>query len=274
MNPGNHAPNKKASADLTEKYVDYNKRGVTDPTTLGAESSPVRSEHPFEMISQRQSRNRIVSASNKNLTALDVALCEQHLRRFRSDPVVLVWLAMGKTVFGQHKQAEKSLRRAIYLAEGRPRLLGIALMELGALSRERGDFKAAATWYRKALAANPDAEVQIFLGHIAFKRGFLKTAEAHYRRSIAKEKNCPEEAYFNLGGLMVATNRHEEALDCYRKALAIDPKYTAAKLRLRDTALALQLKKHDSPCKTSSRKPPRSLKRCPTSRSSAMPRSS
>ena len=35
MNPGNHAPNNKASADLTEKYVDYNKGDVTDPTTLG-----------------------------------------------------------------------------------------------------------------------------------------------------------------------------------------------------------------------------------------------
>lgn len=208
------------------------------------------------MISQRQSRNRIVSASNKNLTALDVALCEQHLRHFRSDAMVLVWLAMGKTVFGQYKQAEKSLRRAINLAKGRPRLLGMALMELGALCGERGDFKAAATWYRRALAANPDAEVQIFLGHIAFKRGYLTTAEAHYRRSIAKEKNCPEEAYFNLGGIMVATNRHEEALQCYRRALEIDPKYTKAKLRLRDTILALQLKETDDQKKNSSRRKP------------------
>ena len=36
MNSGNHAVLNKASSDLTEKCVDYNKGDVTDPATLGA----------------------------------------------------------------------------------------------------------------------------------------------------------------------------------------------------------------------------------------------
>ncbi|HEU0039702.1 MAG TPA: tetratricopeptide repeat protein, partial [Verrucomicrobiae bacterium] len=65
---------------------------------------------------------------------------------------------------------------------------------------------------------------------------------SHYRSALKCSEGCIEEAYFNLGGVLLAHRRYEEAIECYRKALNIDPKYGIAKKRLRDAELALRFK--------------------------------
>ena len=149
---------------------------------------------------------------------------------------------MAKIKLAEYSQAEKAIRRAISLCKGDKRFLGIAFKQMGDLSDAKGDLKTAAVWYRRALEANPKRDYYIYLGHVAFRRGLLKQAEAHYRKATSHPVRCADEAYFNLGCVLVAKRRYREAVICYRKALKIDPKYRIARKRLRDAELALQSK--------------------------------
>lgn len=189
-----------------------------------------------------------MAADQKGLTALVVELCENHFRRFPDARFSLIWYAMAKRKLHQYAQAEKALRRSITLFKKdskrvRSAAVRSASVEMGQLLREKGDLKKASFWYRRALRADPKyGDAYIFLGDIAFKGGLLKQAEAYYRKAIRHPDSCVDEAYFNLGGVLVAERRYREAIKCYRKALKINPKYGIAKKRLRDTELALQLK--------------------------------
>ena len=194
------------------------------------------------MITQHQSYDRIAAASRKGLTALVVELCEIHLRQFPNDQFAMIWNAMAKTDLFQYAQAEKLLLRAISLFKGDKPFLGIAFKQMGTLSDAKGDLRAAAVWYRRAMRADHKGVHYIFLGHVAFRQGRLNQAEAYYRKAIQHPDSCVEEACFNLGSVLVAKRKYREAIKCYRKALKLDPQYGIAKKRLRDTELALQLK--------------------------------
>lgn len=191
---------------------------------------------------QQQSYKRIPAADCKGQTALVVELCKKHLSQFPDDGLAWVWYAMAKTRLHRFDDAEKAIRRAISLCKGQKRMLGIAFLEMGNLFEAKGDFKAAAAWYRRALGANPSRDYYIYLGVVASKRGLMKQAESNYRRALKQPDCCVEEAYFNLGGVLVAKRRYREAINCYRKAIEIDPKYGLAKKRLMDAKLALRLK--------------------------------
>jgi len=51
--------------------------------------------------------------------------------------------------------------------------------------------------------------------------------------------NSYDEAYFNLGGYLVAQEKYEEAEYCYQKVLEIDPDHDKAKSRLKDIQAAI-----------------------------------
>jgi tetratricopeptide (TPR) repeat protein len=201
------------------------------------------------MNTQEQSYKRIPSAERKGLTALVVELCEDHFRRFPSDRFALIWYAMAKRQLHQYAQAEKALRRSIALFKKdnkRVRSAGVrsTSVEMACLFREKGDLKKASFWYHRALRADPKyGDAYIFLGDIAFRGGLLNQAEMFYRKAIVCSAQSIDEAHFNLGSILLARRRYQEAIKCYRKAIEIDPKYAIAKKRLRDAELALQLKK-------------------------------
>jgi tetratricopeptide (TPR) repeat protein len=103
--------------------------------------------------------------------------------------------------------------------------LAIAYAQMGHLVQAKGGFKQAAIWYRKAVNHRPkDATFHIFLGSNAFMRGLHKESEAHYRRALECSEGCLEEAYFNLGGILLGKRKYSEAIECYEEALKIDPK--------------------------------------------------
>jgi tetratricopeptide (TPR) repeat protein len=201
------------------------------------------------MLNQQRSYRRIPIAEKKGLTALVVELCEDHFRRFPDDQFALIWYAMAKIQLHQYSHAEKALLRSIALCKTdkkKVRSVGVrsASVEMGRLLREKGDLKKASFWYRRALRADPKyGDAYIFLGDIASKRGLLNQAESFYRKAINCSAQSIDEAHFNLGGVLLARRRYQEAIKCYRKAIEIDPNYVIAKKRLKDALLVLQLKK-------------------------------
>ncbi len=193
-----------------------------------------------EVLSQHQSYRRIYSADSKGQIALVFELCEKHLRRFPDDCAAWVLYGMARTEMSQYDAAERDLRRAIALCPKRG--LQTVFTQMGQLFEVKGNFKKAEFWYRRASRHDlDDATYHIFLGHISFRQGRLVKAETHYRRAIKCSEGSIDEAYFNLGGVLLARKRYKEAINCYRKAIEIDPHYGIAKKRLKDAELALEV---------------------------------
>jgi len=193
------------------------------------------------MDDPKESLNQIDLAEDRGQTAVVVELCKKHLRKFPKGGRAWLHYGMAQVELAKYAEAEKAIRRAITLCPERS--LQIVYSQMGHLFEARGDLKQAAVWYRKASRQRPeDATFHIFLGSNAFQRGLLKQSEAHYRRALKCPKGCLDEAYFNLGGILLGKGNYPEAIKCYQEALKIDPKYKIAQERLDDAKLALLLK--------------------------------
>jgi tetratricopeptide (TPR) repeat protein len=115
-------------------------------------------------------------------------------------------------------------------------------VHLGGYFNAMGDLKRAERWYRKAAEAAPAALV--FLGAVLARQGRLAEAKRYHRQAThAPEDDClaRDEAYFNLGLICRAERRYREALAHFERAIALDPKYTAALEAKADVETALKV---------------------------------
>jgi len=190
------------------------------------------------MDNSKESLDKITLAHDRGQTAVVVELCKKHERKFSKDGFARLWYAMAQIDLARYGEAEKAIRQAIKLLP--QKVVAIAYVQMGHLFKAKGDFKHAAFWYRKASNHKPRSTTyHIFLGSNAFQRGLLKQAEIHYRRALKCSGDCLDEAYFNLGGILLGKRNYSGAIKCYQEALKIDPKYKIAKERLDDAKLAL-----------------------------------
>ena len=98
------------------------------------------------------------------------------------------------------------------------------------------------TWYRKAARAAPAALV--FLSAVLARQGRLAQAKRCHReatRAPEDDRLARDEAYFNLGLVFSAERRYREALASFDRAIALDPKYTAALEAQADVQSALKV---------------------------------
>jgi tetratricopeptide (TPR) repeat protein len=192
------------------------------------------------MDERRHSIDQIYLADDRSQVAVMVELCRKHVRKFPKDG--FGWLHYGSVQIDlfQYATAERALRRAIKLIPKKA-LVG-PYAQMGRIFKEKGNYKQAAFWYRKAVKQKPlDATYQIFLAHNAFVFGFLKQAEKLFRKALKCSEGGIDEAYFNLGGILLGRRNYPEAIKCYREALKIDPACKIYKERLDDAELALLL---------------------------------
>jgi tetratricopeptide (TPR) repeat protein len=190
------------------------------------------------MDNRIDSFNQIDLADDRGQTAVVVELCKKHLRKYPDDGFTWILYAMSQIDLARYAAAEKAIRRAIQVLPETALPHGYA--QMGHLFKAKGEFVEAAVWYRKARKLKPHyAGYHIYLGSIAFQRGLHKQSEAHYRQALKCAKGSLDEAWFNLGGILLGRGNYAEAIKCYREALKIDPKYKIAKERLDDANLAL-----------------------------------
>lgn len=186
-----------------------------------------------------RSFNRIRAAEEKGAVALTLRLCEDHVRKFPAHAVGWVYLGQCLVELHDYKAAKRAYAKAKRLCP--PDKAAYVLIQLGFLADAQGNFRVGERWHLKAAQLSPDnADFWTFAGVSAVRAGALNTAELHLRRALECSQGCLDEAWFNLGGVMLGQRRFEEARDCYRKALGLDPKYRLAKERLRDVEEALR----------------------------------
>ncbi|MDG3006954.1 tetratricopeptide repeat protein [Paludisphaera mucosa] len=190
-----------------------------------------------------QSRwNRLRAAHRADLPALAVARGRELVDRHpECGPA---WKILGSALvdLARYDEADEAIRRATSLCP--PGKLWVTLAEMGHLHRARGNLSVAAAWYRRAINAAPEeAGAHIFLGGILAQSGRLKEAEAAHRTATLCEYGCRDEAFLNLGLVLRAQDRLDEAAGCFEAALELDPKYKPAKLALRDVHQAIRVQK-------------------------------
>jgi tetratricopeptide (TPR) repeat protein len=125
----------------------------------------------------------------------------------------------------------------------RPEHLYLPYSYMGHLYVSRGDYRRAAEWYRKAVDASPgEAGNLIYLGSVLMKAGRNSEAERCLRKAIKCKEGPVDEAYFNLGVTLCGQARYRAALNCFEKALRLDPKYKLAKHAIKDMEGVLSIK--------------------------------
>jgi protein O-GlcNAc transferase len=145
-------------------------------------------------------------------------------------------IAFAHHMAGRVTEAEM-IYRQILAAEPRH---AEALHLLGVLAGDRGDYAAAITSIKKAIAV--DAKNHSYhanLGRMYSYRDKPALAEACYRRALALKADCAH--YDALGNVLRGQNKFVEAADNYRRALALNPDYALAH---RDLGDLLQLQEY------------------------------
>jgi tetratricopeptide (TPR) repeat protein len=188
---------------------------------------------------RKQRIREIEKAYYRGENAYVVELAEQYLQDHPDSELALFFCGRSLLEFHRYTEAENVFRKEIEVTEPESRQRSYANM--GALCEKRGEYRQAEEWYRKANRLDPDeAGYLIFIGVMHFRDGKLAQAEQSLRASLLCKEGCFDEAYYNLGVVLAASGRYEEAIECYEKAIAIDPKYRVAKLGLKDAQKALE----------------------------------
>jgi protein O-GlcNAc transferase len=103
------------------------------------------------------------------------------------------------------------------------------LRERGFALHEQGDLIAAETIYREVLQRAPnDAEVNYALGVLTLHTGRYAAAVEMLGAAVAAQETAASRCY--LGSALMGLSRLEEALHCYDRAVALDPRDAGAHL--------------------------------------------
>jgi tetratricopeptide (TPR) repeat protein len=188
---------------------------------------------------QRIRFQRLLRLSDGPFPALTICYARRYLSRYPQHARAWTTFGIALVEVARYQEAEESLRRSLQLCPESKRQYPMA--QLGNLFRAAGDNAAAESWYRKAIEADPnEATWHIFLGALLAKRGRLHEAEKVHRTATQCERGAIDEAYLNLGLVLRALERFQEAADCFRDAIRLDPKYRPAKQALRDVERCIE----------------------------------
>lgn len=88
-----------------------------------------------------------------------------------------------------------------------------------------GELEGAELAYRHALLEEgPDPELCFNLGNVLLAMGRHEQAIERFRQAVEMDTDYPE-AWKNLGSAMEELNQMPEAIDAYRRAIALNPQY-------------------------------------------------
>lgn len=113
------------------------------------------------------------------------------------------------------------------------------LLLAGLLSERRGDLDNADRAYRRVIEEDASiAQAHKNLGDVAYRRGSHHEALQHYMRATELEPALGDDVYARTGNLLYKLRRMDEAVQCWQKALALNPDNTIVRNNLEIVAHA------------------------------------
>ena len=159
-----------------------------------------------------------------------------------ANPVNFAYLRLASGCLGElgrYAQAETLALRARDVAPSER--VADACYSCGDASEKLRKLEQAEGFYRQGLEAEPDfADRYVSLGCLLNSLGRLDEAEEVFRTGTNCSSGFIDEAYLNVGNICRAQRRYSEAVTCFRRAIMIDPEYTAALESLEDVELVLE----------------------------------
>lgn len=146
-----------------------------------------------------------------------------------------VQTALEHHLAGRLQQAEALYRLILQVEPNHPDTLYL----LGVMARQVGDQNSAFDFTLKAVAASPSNHLyHNTLGNVLKDKDQLDEAVACYRRALACRPDYVE-ALYNLAKVLLLQRQAGEAIDCYHHALAINPNDAEAYIDLGVAQMAL-----------------------------------
>jgi len=184
---------------------------------------------------QKQSIETIFAAADEDLYGYIAELCKRHLKQYPEDGAAWVEYGRALTELSRFEEGKSALTQALQLSDQENHYWAFVFM--ARIHYRRSNYLEAEKYFLKASELNPDnIGIHSYLGICAFRRGELKVAEEHCYRALEcdndESEKIQDEISFNLGGILVAQERYEEAANHYRQALALG--FKSAQLGLTD----------------------------------------
>jgi Flp pilus assembly protein TadD/mono/diheme cytochrome c family protein len=150
---------------------------------------------------------------------LEQAWMQNNLRKDPDDHTALYNLASVDTISGDYTAAATLYRRALARTPDDVR----TLTALGTALDGAGNWQQAQVEYQKALTIDPEnTDARFDLAHLEFKHGSYAEAEQEYRRLLAEDPKDAS-AHNELGAIFSATTRAADAQHEFETAIALDP---------------------------------------------------
>ena len=128
---------------------------------------------------------------------------------------------------GRLAQAETFYRHALTAEPQRPEILD----GLGQVLLATGRFAEAETCFRHASTLRPDvAHLHTLMGNTLSAQGKLAEAVQSHRKAVATQAS--PETLAHLGGALAGVGEFDEAIRCFRQALALQPRFAEVRSNL------------------------------------------
>jgi len=179
----------------------------------------------------------------QNMRCCTQALAKQYHAKFPDHGAA--WFRYGISLYAvaRYSEALAALRRAARLCP--PNKLHLVQYHFGHLYQQRGSYRRAEPWFRRAIASCPSHSTSyIYLGALLALEGRLAEAEVVHRQATLCKEGCIDEAFLNLGLVLRALERYSDTRKCFQRALAIDPKYKEAAKELTDVERVIKLNRN------------------------------
>ncbi len=189
---------------------------------------------------QKQRRRLILHADHRNQYAVVELLSRSYVEEFFDDVSILLRRGRTLAMLCRYAEADAAFDAAFQHASND--LLPFIWSARAEAASRRGDLAEAQRCFLLADELLPRTSwILIPLAHVTWLRGDLKLAQRRFQQALLVEGSDGDrdEALFNLGGVLVALGRFDEAASCYREAVELSPDYEIAQNRLEDVQAAL-----------------------------------
>lgn len=182
-------------------------------------------------------RKRLVALvkrySDENKTACELAAARLLLDEDPHSGFALLHTGIALSTLARYDEAIQALRRGLrHCSEGRKHLFH---GHIGHAYLRRGRRRLAERHYRRAIEANPDDTMwHVFLGAMFSSHGDLEGAAVSFRSATRCDSGDLDEAWLNLGRVLRALERYDEARACFRRAVSFSPDFEPARTDLAD----------------------------------------
>ena len=175
----------------------------------------------------------IESCWKEGLFATTLKLIQKFIDKYPRKPQA--WLILGDCYlnFALFNNARNAFEKSMKLCPTSKKDLPYHYM--GLLYREKGNYRTAEKWHKKALGINPKESIYfVFLGSSLVRQEKYYEAKMLYQKAIRYNISPLDEIYLNLGYIYRAEGKYKQAKECLENALNVDLKYEEARIALRD----------------------------------------